>query len=386
MQGISLDPQPTLLEQLSRAPSPYGTSVRPLLDTIVCPALSIIATNENMRNGFTDDNPESSRPNKKLRHSDLEPIVTSLPGPSTGCLMTAYTGNGPLSLPPLPLTGTKRKQQDSLPAAVSSSIAYIHASETRGQGIEAVAERALSTAILQVLSAFQACGTFLASASCYTRWLRILALRKDHVLVETVNFEDAFQTFSFADLLQQGDLCERFAWNLEMFEEEDEPDMETIEQVWLALYAAFRIAAEWPLEGPIPRIPPVAPQHRRWLKILDKTESHSDPEGEPDDGQGVDIPLPVDTLFSRPFASPATSSLSTTALNGHSGAEAILAGGSPGGSHEWNKFFFSHPDLVALFTRLDIKVTFVTPSFVDQLIIERIPGYIPHTNGYDESV
>lgn len=38
----------------------------------------------------------------------------------------------------------------------------------------------------------------------------------------------------------------------------------------------FRIAAEWPAGGPIARIPPLAPEHHRWLQILEKTEDVAD--------------------------------------------------------------------------------------------------------------
>lgn len=367
----------------TRPVSPYGMTIRPLLDNIVCPSLAIVVTNSATRNGYITSEPHFGPAFKRARRSEVTSTTTMsmIAGPSAAPSMATFMPSVltpyPYKNPEILLPSKKRKSIKDRP--LYASIAYIHASEIEGQVDEAVAERSLSTAVLQVLSAYEACGTFIASASFHTCWLRLLALNDNHVIMETVNPEEASQTVKFADLLREGKVIERFAWDLRDLANVDvpEPDMETIEQVWLAMYAAFRIAAEWPLDGPIPRIPLYTRRQERWTYLTEITRLEPVSE-EVENGGDDDIRMSVAEALGVDL-SPSLAQPASFAPRRQSDTEAILAGESAMGFREWARFFHSHPDLVALASRLDINVTFVTPSYLDGLIVERIPGYRPRS-------
>lgn len=371
-------------------------TIRPLLDEILCPALAIVVTNSAMRNGFITSEPQFGPVFKRARRSEVGSSTSVLAGPLHAMATVIPSVLAPyptiISREPvqtkqavLPKQAARRvpakRRRSPSDQPLHASIAFVHASEIEGQVDEAVAERALSSAILQILAAYEACGTFIATASCHTRWLRLLALKKNHIILETVNPEEAFQTVKFADMLREGKIIERFAWDLRDLETlyAPEPDMETIEQVWLAMYAAFRIAAEWPLTGPIRRIRMYGHRQQRWMRMAQITQT------EPSDGTDHDENGLDQSIRSRvaealgvdisPAGSPSPSLPATFMPRRESDDEAVLAGESAMGFREWARFFHSHPDLVAFAARLDISVTFVTPGYLDSLIIERIPGY-----------
>ena len=349
-----------------------------------------------MRNGFITSEPQFGPVFKRARRSEVGSSTSVLAGPLHAMATVIPSVLAPyptiISREPvqtkqavLPKQAARRvpakRRRSPSDQPLHASIAFVHASEIEGQVDEAVAERALSSAILQILAAYEACGTFIATASCHTRWLRLLALKKNHIILETVNPEEAFQTVKFADMLREGKIIERFAWDLRDLETlyAPEPDMETIEQVWLAMYAAFRIAAEWPLTGPIRRIRMYGHRQQRWMRMAQITQT------EPSDGTDHDENGLDQSIRSRvaealgvdisPAGSPSPSLPATFMPRRESDDEAVLAGESAMGFREWARFFHSHPDLVAFAARLDISVTFVTPGYLDSLIIERIPGY-----------
>ncbi|GHJ85763.1 hypothetical protein NliqN6_2165 [Naganishia liquefaciens] len=382
----------------TRPVSPFGMTIRPLLDEILCPALAIVVTNSAIRNGFITEEPQFGPVFKRARRSEVGARTSAsvLAGPSSApsmaTVMPSVLAAYPTAVPQESVQtavhsrktsqrATAKRRRPLQETSIHASIAYVHASEIEGQVDEAVAERALSSAILQVLAAFEACGTFIATASCHTCWLRILALKKNHVILETVDPEEAFQTVTFADMLRVGKIIERFAWDLRDLGtlHAPEPDMETIEQVWLAMYAAFRIAAEWPLEGPIPRVRSYGQRQQRWMHMAEIAQTEpSNGTSQPENGLDQSIRARVAEALGvdiSPAGSPSPSLPATFIPRRESDNEAVLAGESAMGFREWARFFHSHPDLVAFVARLDITVTFVTPSYLDSLIVERIPGY-----------
>lgn len=378
----------------TRPVSPYGMTIRPLLDNIVCPALAIAVTNSSRRTGFVTNEPHFGPMRyRPLRRSQIGMSLSTMAGPSSAPPAVDYYP----SIFPRTFSKAFEKAHPSpfrheppRPAALSvplrASIAYIHSSEIEGQVDGAVAERALATAVLQVLSSYEACGTFIGSASFHTRWLRMLALNERQIIMETVNPEEAFHTHKFADMLRQGRVVERFAWDLRDLDTLDapEPDMETIEQVWLAMYTAFRIAAEWPLDGPIPRVPMWGDRQRKWHRMAEVAQAGRDMIARAERAMEIDFEVEQQSIRSSIAealgvdVSAAPSLPATHAPRTHSDDnDNILAGESAMGFLEWAQFFHSHPDLVALVERLNITATFVIPSYLDGLLIERIPGYRP---------
>jgi hypothetical protein len=377
----------------TRPMSPYGMTIRPLLDNIVCPALAIAVTNSSRRNGLVTNEPHFGPIRNRQRRSQVGMTSNMVAGPSIAppaakflpsVLLRPFSKASEKAYPSP--TRHEPPRPFTFPVPLRSSIAYIHSSQIEGQVDEAVAERALATAVLQVLSAYEACGTFIGSASFHTRWLRMLALNERQIIMETVNPEEAFQTFKLADLLRQGRIVERFAWDLRDLNTLDapEPDMETIEQVWLAMYTAFRIAAEWPLLGPVPRVEMWGDRQRKWNRMAEVAQAARDAIARAERAMEIEAEMDQHSIRSSIAealgvdVSAAPSLPATYAPRTRSDdTDNILTGESAMGFHEWAQFFHSHPDLVALVDRLNITVTFVIPSYLDGLLIERLPGYRP---------
>ncbi|WVR00487.1 hypothetical protein IAU59_007630 [Kwoniella sp. CBS 9459] len=194
------------------------------------------------------------------------------PDPNTGSVGAASsTALDVPRGPDVPSNDTSSVTESSTPLsepvlASYSSVTYTHESKiaTSTGAFNAKAAEAISTAIIQLLSANESFGTWLATASVNSRFIRILAVSHDHVVLESNNKRKTISAEKwFRD--SYSSMGDHLLWDLQ--DSSGNADWDALAKWWSVVASASSMAADISYGSPISKLSKPDSNQSLWREI-----------------------------------------------------------------------------------------------------------------------